>query len=295
MPHATTQDGIRLYYEEAGKGTPLVFVHEFSGDHRSWEQQMRYFSRRYRCIAFNARGYPPSDVPKSRSKYSYGIAADDIGEVLRHLGLRRAHVVGCSMGGYSALQFGLRHAAKALSVTAVGAGSGANPGTREAFLRQTEANARYYETTGMPRAVREQPPAAGRIPFLLKDPRGYAEFRRNREDHSATGLANIQRTIQAKRPTLFQLEKALRGYRPPLLMVAGDEDDNCVGPAVFVKQVCPRARLWICPGAGHTVNTEEPDLFNRMLLDFLTLVDTGRWRARDPRSVVKGSAMQLKG
>ena len=65
MPYADS-GGVRLYYEEVGKGTPIVFVHEFADDLRSWEPQMRYFSRRYRCIAYNARGYPPSDVPERR-------------------------------------------------------------------------------------------------------------------------------------------------------------------------------------------------------------------------------------
>jgi 3-oxoadipate enol-lactonase len=175
----------------------------------------------------------------------------------------------------------------ALSITSVGAGAGSNPETRAAFLRGTEANARLFETLGMPAAVRERAFAPGRIPQMLKDPRGFAEFRRYHESHSAIGLANVQRGVQAKRPTIYQLEHAFRQYRPPLMVISGDEDDNCVGPAVFIKQVCPHARLWICPSAGHTVNTEEPDLFNRNLLDFLTLVDTGRWTPRDPRSVVK--------
>lgn len=172
-------------------------------------------------------------------------------------------------------------------MTTVGAGAGSNPQTRAAFLRGVEANARRYETLGMPAAVRRRGMAPGRVAQLVKDPRGAAEFRRNQEDHSAPGLANIQRGVQAKRPTIFQLESALRRYKPPLLVVSGDEDDNCVAPAMFIKQVCPAARLWICPATGHTVNTEEPDLFNRALLDFLTLVDAGRWKARDPRSVVK--------
>jgi pimeloyl-ACP methyl ester carboxylesterase len=287
MVYAITRDDARLYYEESGKGTPLIFVHEFSGDHRSWEAQMRFFSRRYRCVAFNARGYPPSDVPKARSKYGYKTSIDDIADVLRHLGAKKAHVVGCSMGAYSALNFGMRYAARAISVTIVGAGAGSNPVTRAAFLRNTEANARRYDALGMPAAV-EGVVAAGRIPQLMKDPRGFAEFRHYQSQHSATGLANVQRAVQAKRPTIYQLESALRRYQPPLLVVAGDEDDHTVAPAVFIKQVCPRARLWICPATGHTVNTEEPDLFNRMLLDFLTLVDSGRWKPRNPRSVVKG-------
>ena len=286
MPKATARDGTQLYYEQSGKGTPLVFVHEFSGDHRSWEAQMRYFTRRYRCIAFNARGYPPSDVPPSRARYSQALVTDDIAAVMRHLGLRNAHVVGCSMGGYSALNFGIRHAARALSVTAVGAGAGSDPALRSDFLRKTEANAKRCDALGMPAAVRAGGVNPGRVPQQNKDPRGFAEFQRMHEEHSALGLANIQRGVQLKRPTIYALEKFLRRMKVPLFVIAGDEDDNCVKPAVFIKRVCPAARLWICPATGHTVNTEEPDLFNRMLGDFLALVDSGRWRARDPRSVV---------
>ena len=287
MPYATARDGTQLYYEETGKGTPLVFVHEFSGDHRSWEAQMRHFARRYRCIAFNARGYPPSDVPRARTKYSQAIVTDDIAAVMRHLKLRKAHVVGCSMGAYSALNFGIRHAARALSVTAIGAGAGSNPATRAAFPRNTEANARRLLALGMPAAARAAGINPGRVPQQNKDPRGFAEFRRWLEEHSALGLANTQRGVQMKRPTIYQLGKSLRRMKVPLFVVSGDEDDNCVAPAVFMKQACPAARLWICPAAGHTINTEEPDLVNRMLGDFLALVDAGRWRARDPRSVVK--------
>src|SRR5262249_29216887 len=82
MPHLTTDDGVKLYYEEVGAGIPIVFVHEFAGDVRSWEPQLRYFGRRYRCIAYNARGYPPSDVPGTVDKYSQDRARDDIRAVL---------------------------------------------------------------------------------------------------------------------------------------------------------------------------------------------------------------------
>ena len=144
MPYANSK-GVQLYYEEAGKGFPIVFVHEFAGDLRSWEPQLRYFSRRYRCIAFNARGYPPSDVPASPSQYSQVIAADDIANVMRDLGVRKAHIVGCSMGGYATLHFGLRHAGMARSLTVIGAGYGSDPDKRAQFLRDTETMARRFE------------------------------------------------------------------------------------------------------------------------------------------------------
>jgi len=286
MPYISARDGTRLYFEAAGRGAPLVFVHEFSGDHRSWEAQMRYFSRRYRCVAVNARGYPPSEVPRARAKYSQKIVVDDIADLMHHLKLGKSHVVGCSMGGYSALNFGIRYTPRALSVTAVGAGAGSHPQLRAGFLRGTEANARRFEALGMPRAARQGGVAAGRVAQSLKDPRGYAEFKRYHEEHSATGLANTQRGVQAKRPNIYELGPKLRKLKLPLLVVAGDEDDNCVEPGVFIKQVCASARLWICPGTGHTVNTEEPALFNHMLSEFLSLVDSGRWRPRDPRSVL---------
>ncbi len=287
MPYATARDGTQLYYEEAGRGTPIVFVHEFSGDYRSWEAQMRCFARRYHCVVFNARGYPPSAVPAARAKYSQAIVIDDIVAVMRHLKLRKAHIVGCSMGARTALGFGITHATRALSVTTVGAGAGSNPATRAAFLRKTEANARSFLALGVRATLRATGVAPGRIAQMNKDARGYAEFRRWQQEHSALGLANTQRGVQLKRATIYQLESALRKMKVPLFVVSGDEDDNCVAPAVFMKSVCRAARLWICPATGHTVNTEEPALFNRMLGDFLGQVDAGRWRPRDPRSVVK--------
>ena len=287
MPHATARDGIKLHYEATGSGTPLIFVHEFSGDARSWESQLRFFARRYRCIVFNARGYPPSDVPRARSKYSWRIAVDDVADVLRHLRIRKAHVVGCSMGAYTALQFGLRYPAMALSVTALAAAAGSDPGTRKSFLQATEAHAQLFESAGTHAALRQRGLSPGRIPLMLKDPRGFAEFRRVHEGHSGTGLAGVLRGVQTKRPPVYALERGLRAYRPPLLVVCGDEDDGSIGPALFIKRVCKNARLWMCPATGHTVNTEEPDRFNRNLLDFVTLVDSGHWKPRDPRSIAR--------
>ena len=82
MPFITTDDGVKLAYEETGSGTPVVFVHEFAGDMTSWEPQLRTFGMRYRAIAYNARGYPPSDVPPTPASYSQDRARLDILAVL---------------------------------------------------------------------------------------------------------------------------------------------------------------------------------------------------------------------
>ena len=290
MPYANA-GGVRLYYEEAGKGTPIVFVHEFADDLHSWEPQMRFFSRRYRCIAYNARGYPPSDVPKARSMYSQAIATDDIAHVMRHLELRKAHIIGCSMGGYATVHFGLRHAKLALSLTAVGVGYGSDPDKRELFLEDTEAMARRFDELGTAEAIKPYQIGPSRVQFQNKDPRGFAHFCAEFAKHSALGSANTLRGVQGKRPTIQSLARGLAKMTTPLHIVTGDEDNNCLEPGIFMKRTCPTAWLTVVANTGHAVNLEEPDLFNRITAEFLAQVDAGRWRPRDPRSLTK-STMQ---
>jgi pimeloyl-ACP methyl ester carboxylesterase len=286
MPFADS-NGARLYYEEAGRGTAIVFAHEFSGDYRSWEGQLRHFSRRYRCIAFNARGYPPSEVPASPSRYSHLIAADDIRAVMRHLGLTRAHIVGCSMGAYATIMFGLRYPRNALSLTTVGAGAGGilDPRKRAQFLRDTRANARRFEEEGVEAATRRLRNAANRVQLENKDPRSFREFFQRLAEHSAQGHANTLRGVQLRRPPLYTMGKQLARLKVPLLAFVGDEDESALNPSLFIKRACPAARLTVVPATGHLVNLEEPALFNRLTEDFLSLVESGRWRPRDPRSL----------
>ena len=149
MPHVTMPDGVRLYSEESGSGTPIVFVHEFLGEYRSWEAQMRHFSRRYRCIAFNARGYPPSDGPEKPESYSQNRATDDIVAVMDHLGIDKAHVVGLSMGGFASLHFGFRHPARARSLVVAGVGYGAEKHEQAKFKAEVGIVARSLQEEGM--------------------------------------------------------------------------------------------------------------------------------------------------
>jgi len=285
MPHAMTEDGIRLYYEEVGSGKPLIFVHEFAGDYRSWEPQMRHFGQRYRCIAFNARGYPPSDVPESHASYFQSRAADDIASLLDHLSIERAHVVGLSMGGFAALHFGFRHATRALSLCVAGCGYGAEPGHRERFRTEAAAIAGFIASAGMLAFADKYAYGPTRVQFENKDPRGFAEFKRLLAEHSALGSANTQLGVQRERPSLYQLIEDMKRLTVPTLILTGDEDWPCLLPGMLLKQNIPAAALAVMPNCGHTINLEAPDAFNRIVGDFLALVDGGRWPMRDPRAV----------
>ena len=284
MPHAMTDDGVRLYYEETGRGVPVIFVHEFAGDHRSWEPQMRHFGQRYRAIAYNARGYPPSDVPEGVGAYSQARAADDIAAVLDHLGVAQAHVVGLSMGGFATLHFGFRHPTRARSLTVAGCGYGAEKGQREKFRAEADAIAAFIAQNGMAAFAEKYAYGPTRVQFENKDPRGFAEFKRMLAEHSATGSANTQLGVQRERPSLYDLVEEMKRLTVPTLILTGDEDWPCLLPAVLLKQNIPAAALAVMPNCGHAINLEAPDEFNRIVGDFLALVESGRWPMRDPRA-----------
>jgi pimeloyl-ACP methyl ester carboxylesterase len=285
MAYATTDDGVRLYYEEVGSGTPVIFVHEFAGDYRSWEPQLRYFGQRYRCIAFNARGYPPSDVPERHESYSQARAADDIKCVLEHIGVPKAHIAGLSMGGFAVLHFGLRHARLALSLCIAGCGYGAEPAQRERFKAEADVIAEFIATKGMPAFAAAYAYGPSRVQFENRDPRGFAEFKAMLAEHSAVGSANTQRGVQRERPSLYDLAEEMKRLTVPTLIMTGDEDWPCLVPGILMKQAIPSAALCVIPNSGHAINLEVPGEFNRLMGDFIAQVDSGRWPVRDPRAV----------
>jgi len=285
MPHAVTNDHVCLYFEEAGSGTPIIFLHEYAADHTNWEPQMRYFSRGHRCIAYSARGYPPSDVPPSSEAYTYKHFYTDALAVLDHLNIAKAHFVGLSMGSYSSLQVGLNAPQRALSMTLAAVGSGSNLENLDAFRKQCQANAEQYETVGSAEVAKATREAPSRIPFLLKDPRGHADFYDALARHDAKGSANTMRGFQGGRPSIYTVRDAIRNVATPALIICGDEDDACIEPSLFLKKHLPASGLAMLPKSGHVLNLEEPALFNEMVERFIALVEAGRWGARDPRSV----------
>ncbi len=276
MPKALI-DRLAIYYESHGEGFPLVLCHEFAGDHRSWDQQVGYFSRRYQVITYNARGYPPSDVPDDPEAYNQERSVEDLKDLMDHLGVERAHIGGLSMGGAVALHFGLMYPNMARSLIVAGAGTGSvDPGS----FRQTAIKfAQQMETHGM-QSMSDYAKGPTRIQLLAKDPMGWERFASQFLSHSSTGSAFTFRGFQAKRAPVFDHEMELRALDVPTLIMFGDEDEPCIEPGVFMKRTIPRSGLSVFPKSGHAINLEEPDLFNRTIADFLSAVEIDRWPER---------------
>ena len=280
MAMLTTPDGVDLYYEQTGTGAPIVFAHEFAGDFRSWEPQVRHFARRYRCITFNARGYPPSSVPVAGASYSQAHARDDILAVLDGLGLARAHIVGLSMGAFATLHFGMHWPARASALVVAGCGYGAELAGYEAFQTHARDNAAMIRRDGVAQFAASYAHGPGRTQLETKDPRGFADFLRIFSEHSPLGSANTMAGYQGQRPSLYHLTAALAAMTTPTLIVAGDEDAPTLAPSLMMKRTIPSAALAVLPNSGHVLNLEEPALFNFLLEDFFHQIECGRW----PRS-----------
>lgn len=284
MPMALV-NGVQLYYEFTGNGYPLLFSHEFAGDYRSWEPQVRNFARHYQVITYNARGYPPSDVPADVTAYSQAQAAEDIVGLLQHLHIPQAHLVGLSMGGYAVLHVGLSHPEVVRAMVVAGCGYGSVAGEREKFQQDSSHIAERLVHEGMTAVAATYAKGPTRVQFEDKDPRGWREFAAQLAEHSGLGSALTLRGVQGQRPSVYALEGQMRQCRVPTLIMTGDEDEPCLDPAIFMKRTMPMAGLLIMPKSGHTINLEGPEAFNRAVSEFLVAVESGAWRPRNPASL----------
>ena len=285
MPVAKTNDGIGLYFEESGAGEALVFVHEFGGDHRSWDRQVEHLRDRYRCVVFSARGYPPSDVPTDPQSYSQEHARDDVVAVLDQLAIGSAHLIGLSMGAFACLHVALAAPTRVRSLVLAACGWGATPGDEESFRAECAAAAQIFETD-IKAAAERHAEGPARVQLQRKDARGWKEFYERLALRSPIGAANTLRGVQMRRPPLRALVPQMRALQVPTLVIAGDEDDRSLEPSLLLKRSIPRAGLEVFPNSGHTLNLEESKRFNRALEAFVLSVEAGTWPARDVRSTV---------
>ena len=277
MPTLASTDGTSLYYEDNGSGDAILFIHEFAGNHRTWAGQIAALSGNYRCIAYSARGYPPSDVPEGDQNYGQDKAVSDAVAVLDTLGIEKAHIVGHSMGAYTALHVGIRHPDRCLSVAALGCGWGSHPDERETARGLCEDIARMFREEPIADAAAKYARFPMRHTFEAKNPVNFAEFEKILAGLSPEGAALTMLNLQRDRPTLWDMEAALRDFSPPLLVLVGDEDHPCLDGSLFLKRTAPTAALQIVPRTGHTITMEEPDIVNAALRDYFAAATDGSW------------------
>ena len=276
MPYFTASDACRLWYDEIGQGAPVVFVHEFGGDHRSWSEQSGALSKYHRCITYAARGFIPSDSPRDSSLYGQFQATGDLLAIADCLALESFHLVGTSMGSFTSLDFTLSHGTRVRSLTLIGNSSGPR--------NDAERSAYRSDWVGKEIAAREEAGGAGAVAVLAEDP-AYRTFQKSRPDawqtyadrlaeQSVSGSLNILRTLHWNRRSLWDDEARLRLVDCPVLLVYGCEDYYLVGETnAYLSSVIPRATLEPFAKTGHLVNLERPDEFNALLRSNIAMVE----------------------
>ena len=276
----TTDDGVGLAVHVTeptdvdpdsgdGPGPPILFVHEFGGDHRSWDPQVADFSRAHRCVTYDARGYPPSDVPTDPAAYSQDRAVADALAVLDATGTDRAVVVGNSMGGFATLHLGLRHPERCLGLVVAGCGYGAAPEHADAFRADALALADAYDRVGAAAVAAEYGHRPARQALLRRDPAAHEQHLRILAEHDPVGAALTMRGVQAARPSLFDLRADLATMSVPTLLVVGDEDAEAIDANLMLRGTLPDAGLAVLPRAGHLTNLEDPHLFDHLVRTFV--------------------------
>ncbi len=274
MPTAHIK-GVDLHYEESGSGFPLIFCHEFAGDMRSWSPQVRHFSRRYRVITFNYRGYPPSSVPAEESAYSHEQLVDDLRGLMDFLEIAQAHIAGLATGGNLALNFAIAHPNKVCALVVAGAGAGTSD--RENWLAGAERFADDIARDGTAGIVGNIANAPQRVIFREKDPRGWDEFIDMMGDFSPMGCIHLLRNALSHRKPVTALRDEIAALPLPILVMVGDQDHPASESSRFIRDHARFAGLCVLPMCGHTLNSEEPLLFNLLVADYLAAVEAGRW------------------
>jgi pimeloyl-ACP methyl ester carboxylesterase len=265
-----TVDGCRLSYEATGEGPPVIFAHECAADARQWRGQVAALSGQYRCIVYNARGYPPSDVPEDDAAYGYIAAWRDLAAIVDEVAGGPAHIVGLSMGAYAALMVGLHRPEIVRSLFLAGGGGGSIRQPTGAMAARMADLARLFTDQGAVAGAREIASHPNRTGFRRRDPAGWQVWYDDLAGHSALGTALTVRNYQGHRPSLYTFEDALRRLDRPVQLAVGEEDAPCVEINRFLAQTLPDAALWIVPDAGHAINLEAPEAFNSRLAAFLT-------------------------
>lgn len=272
MPEFSSPDGITLYFEDTGVGVPILFVHEFGGDYRSWHRQLPVLSRKFRCITFSARGFHPSAIPSDRGSYGQVFSTADVLALMDHLGLAQAHLVGTSMGSFSSLDFALTYPERVLGVTLVGNSSGPRDEIERAHYRETwvghEIERREMHGGNGAVEVLEGDPAYQS--FRKTDPENWAIYAKNLRSQSVEGAIHVLSTVHWNRRSLFDDQQRLAAFDKPVLLVTGDDDYYLVGETnALLQDILPNATWHRFPGTGHLVNIEQAQAFNDLLAQFV--------------------------
>jgi pimeloyl-ACP methyl ester carboxylesterase len=256
-------NGASLYYEILGEGEPLVLLHAGIADGRMWDGQFEAFAEGYRAVRYDRRGFGRSAIVEG--PYSHH---DDLRGLLDYLGIERAGLVGCSMGGGAAIDFALRHPERARALVLVGSAvsgveSDEDPPEEWDELVAADAAGNLERVSELEVRIWVDGPYRGpeEVDPLVRD---------LVREMNLIALRNEASELGEEMPADLPAASRLVEIRAPTLIVVGELDrPEIVAKAELLERSIPGARRVVMPGTAHVPNMEKPAEFNRIVLEFL--------------------------
>jgi 3-oxoadipate enol-lactonase len=275
VPYARSSDGFKLYYEEHGRtGTPLVLAYGIGGNTEMWDVNVPALAAAHRLILWEPRGHARSDSPEDPARFSFARWALDLKEVLDHLGLRRAHVGGLSLGAGIATRFTLRFPGRVRSLLITNSSSAAGLPLSVDNLVMCAQSIKITLEQGMDAmaefAMATNPNVMERLRI---DPAAREEFYEEYRRLAPIGYANSLRALLAMDHITADLPK----IRVPVLLIGGDRDPS-LDPMRVIHRKIRGSKLVVLSPTSHFANRDQPEAWNRAALQFLARVDARRRR-----------------
>ena len=270
MPFVRTDDRARIYYEEHGRGgTALVLAYGIGGNADMWDVNRDALAAQHRLVLWEPRGHARSDSPEDPARYSFQRWVLDLKTVLDVLRIRKAHVGGLSLGAGIATRFALRFPARVRSLVVTKSSSAAGLPLSVENLVMRARSIEITLTKGMDAmaefAMAANPNLSERLAI---EPAAKEEFYEEYRRLSPIGYANSLRALLAMDHITDQLPR----LRVPVLLIGGDRDPSLAPMQVMHRKV-RGSKLVVLSPASHFGNRDQPEAWNRTVLEFLARCD----------------------
>ncbi len=257
MPKVQCND-INLYYEVNGKGQPLLFIHGLGSSARDWESQVQEFSRTYQVITFDLRGHGQSDKPAG--PYTMSMFASDAAALLKRLGIESANVVGLSLGGGIAFQLATESPEFVRTMVIVNSAP-------ELVVRTFKDRLGVWQRFAIVRLLgmrRMGEVLSKRLFPKLEQARLQITFVERWAENDPQSYQNAMRAMIG-----WSVRERLGSIKCPTLVITADQDYTPVALKEEYTKLIPNAHLVVIPHAHHATPVEEPEKFNKILMEFL--------------------------
>lgn len=255
-------NGISINYQSKGQGANLVLIHGAGDNLGMWYHQVPVFSRSYRVITYDIRGFGKTENPEG--KYSWSLLAEDAYQLMKAIGVKNAYFLGHSMGGRIGLEVALQHPDLVRALVMANSSAGLTPPSPE-FMERRRVTLELLDNGDTTRIAEMMTKGAFSRNFKSRNPAEFERYMQVKLQNESAALARVVRLLG-----IPEAPPDLGKVKCPLLIIAGESDLFMgIEEAKRMREAIVGSRLVVLP-TGHAAAIELPDRFNSAVLGFLS-------------------------